>query len=162
MLEYRQCLEEDPALAKKYQALLQIGGPGGESHVEVTLRAIIWNDSLIGPNPTGTSVSQVIKVSVEGGKVIVKSVSLRAGAPDRHIGYVLRMNKQWLVISERYYGSQACLFPRSPVFRYSPRSDTLLLPKIHVLGQHRLFCLNILFCFGEPPQTSHDSSRFGG
>jgi len=118
MQESLQCLEEDPALAEKYQALLQIGGLGGQSDIEITLRTMVWNNSATGPNSIKTSVSQVIKVSAEGRKVIVESISLRAGAPDRHIGYVLRMSKQWLLVSERYYGAQARLFPRSPVFRY--------------------------------------------
>ena len=89
-----------------------------QSQIEVTLRTIAWSGSSTGLNPTGPRVSQVIKVFAEGRKVVVESISLRAGAPDRHIGYVLRMNNQWLLVSERYYGAQTRLFPRSPVFRY--------------------------------------------
>ncbi len=108
MQESMQCLEEDSALAKKYQALLQLARLTGQSYIEITLRTIVWADSATGPNSTGTSVSQVIKVSAEGRKVVVESICLRAGAPDR----------QWLFVSERYYGAQARFFPRSPVFRY--------------------------------------------
>ncbi|HLY00971.1 MAG TPA: hypothetical protein VKR56_00590 [Candidatus Cybelea sp.] len=34
------------------------------------------------------------------------------------MGLALRMTKEWLLVSERYYGRNAQLFPRSPVFRY--------------------------------------------
>ncbi|MGA8728185.1 MAG: hypothetical protein WB608_05485 [Terracidiphilus sp.] len=118
MQECLLCLREDPALTEKYQALLQFGAFSGQNQIEITHRTIAWNDSSTRPNSAGTSVSQVIKVSAEGRKVVVESISLRTGVPARHIGYVLRMNKQWLLVSERYYGAQAGLFPRSPVFRY--------------------------------------------
>jgi hypothetical protein len=32
--------------------------------------------------------------------------------------YVFRRQQGWLVVSERYYGRAAMLYPRSPVFRY--------------------------------------------
>jgi len=117
MQEQTECLSQDPALAEKYQALLRIAGPGGDNHIVVTLQTIAFNDSANAP-AAKSSVYQVVKVTTEGRKVIVDSIDLSPARQGGRIGHVFRMNKQWLLVSERYYGAQARLFPRSPVFRY--------------------------------------------
>jgi hypothetical protein len=113
-----ECLAKDQALAEKYQAILRLGGLGSESHIEVTLQTITFNDAAPASSPAKSSAHQVVKVTAEGRKAVVESVDLGVERHGRRTGYVLRMNKNWLLVSERYYGTRAQLFPRSPVFRY--------------------------------------------
>jgi hypothetical protein len=113
-----ECLASDPPLAEKYEALLRLGGPASESCLEVTLQTLTFNDAASASSPAKSSRYQVAKVTAEGKKVVVECVGLEIERQGRRIGYVLRMNKNWLLVSERYYGPQAQIFPRSPVFRY--------------------------------------------
>jgi hypothetical protein len=117
-----ECLANEKALAEKYQALLRLAGLGNESHLEVTLQTITFNDAAPASSPAKSSmpsVYQVAGVTAEGKKVVVESIDQGVERHGRRIGYALRMNKNWLLVSERYYGTRAQLFPRSPVFRYS-------------------------------------------
>ncbi len=113
-----QFLAEDQSLAEKYQALLRLSGLASESHLEVTLQTLTFNDAASASSPAKSSRYQVAKVTAEGKKVVVESVGLGIERQGRRIGYVLRMDKNWLLVSERYFGTQAQIFPRSPVFRY--------------------------------------------
>jgi len=115
MTELTQCLAADPELAEKHQALLRIGV---ESRMVVTQQTIAWNNAETASLPARTNTFQVVKVAMEGKKVIVDTIELNGARRGRRAGHVLRMNEQWLLVSEHYYGAQAQLFPPSPVFRY--------------------------------------------
>jgi hypothetical protein len=119
ILERQRCLDADPDLAQNYHALLEIGSP---RHLVVTPQTLTWNRLQSAALPAETAVYPVMRVTSEGKKLIVRSVDTRPGARGLPIGYVLRMSKQWLLVSERYEGRAAQLLPRSPVFRYSPMS----------------------------------------
>lgn len=112
-----QCLASDPELATRYQSLLRIGR---ESRMVVTPKAITFNRPQIAAAPARTSVYTIARVSSEGRKVVAHTFDTRPERRGHPIGYVFRMNKNWLLVSEQYYGREAQLFPRSPVHRYYP------------------------------------------
>lgn len=115
MEERAQCLAGDPELASRYQVVLSLGR---KTHMTVTPQAITWNRHQSGAVPAKTSVYVITRITTECRKVIAHTIDTR---PERHghpIGYVFRMSKRWLLVSEHYYGREAMLFPRSPVHRY--------------------------------------------
>jgi hypothetical protein len=115
MTELTEYLASDPELAEKYRARAALGA---ESHLQITPQTITFNRSGIGAIPAKVSQFQVVRAVAEGKKVIAETIELTGARRGQRIGYVLRMNKQWLLMSEQYYGAQARIFPRSPVFRY--------------------------------------------
>jgi hypothetical protein len=115
MAELTEYLASDPELAQKYRAHAALGA---ESRLQITPQTITLSISGIGSIPAGTSQFQVVRAVAEGKKVIAETIELTGARQGHRIGYVLRLNKQWLMMSEQYYGAQARLFPRSPVFRY--------------------------------------------
>jgi hypothetical protein len=115
MQELTEYLATDPELAEKYRSL---GGPGSQSRLEVTSQSITFNQPGAGAIPQKTSSFQIVKAVAQGKKVVAETIELTGARRGQRIGYVLRMNKQWLLVSEQYHGAQARLFPRSPVFRY--------------------------------------------
>jgi hypothetical protein len=115
MTELTEYLATDPELAERYKAL---AGIGRESRLVVTPQTITFNNSGVASIPAKTSEFQVVRAVTQGKKVIAETIELTGARRGQRIGYVLRMNRQWLLMSEQYYGAQARLFPRSPVFRY--------------------------------------------
>jgi hypothetical protein len=115
MAELTEYLASDPKLEERYKSL---GGVSGQNRLVVTPQTITLNKSGGGSIPARTSQFQVVRAVAEGKKVIAETIELTGARRGQRMGYVLRMNKQWLLISERYYGAQARLSPRSPVFRY--------------------------------------------
>jgi hypothetical protein len=108
--ELQQVLAEDPGLAEKYKA--RLGLSGGESSLIIGPREITSDRSA--PNGERRTVRYpVLGLRKEGRSTIVAS-TYRGSA----MGLELRMRKEWLLVSERYVGRAAELFPRSPVFRY--------------------------------------------
>jgi hypothetical protein len=122
MEELTDCLKADPALAEKYQALLRVAGFGTGSHMAISLQAIAWQDANNAADPAASWVFPVLRVAAEGRKVIVHTVDTRPEKRGKPIAFVLRMNQQWLLLSERYQGAQARIFPPSPTFRYYRQS----------------------------------------
>ena len=108
--ELQRSLAEDPELFEKYEARLKLSG--GESSLVIGPREISSNRAS--PDGAGRSVRYpVLGLRREGRTTVVASTY--RGSP---MGLALRMRKEWLLVSERYYGRAADLFPRSPVFRY--------------------------------------------
>jgi hypothetical protein len=115
MTELTQHLATDPVLAERYKML---GGMAGQNRLVVTQQTITFNRSGGGSIPAKVSSFQIVKAYAEGKKAIAETIELTGARQGKRIGFVLRMNKQWLLMSERYFGAAARLFPRSPVFRY--------------------------------------------
>lgn len=115
MEERAQCLTGDPELASRYQEVIHFGR---QSRMVVTPQAITWNHPQICASPAKTRVYSIAKVNTEGRKVIAHAVDTRPERRGHPVGYVFRMNKQWLLVSEQYFGREAMFFPRSPVHRY--------------------------------------------
>ena len=103
----KDLLAADPALAARYEAL----SARIDRTLEVSVRRLIFSGSRNGEPRASTC--PVVKVTNEGRSVIAQVISR-----GQQIGYVFRRQQGWLVVSERYYGRAAMLFPRSPVFRY--------------------------------------------
>lgn len=110
-----QYLSTDPELAGQYRSVLQIVRP---KTLEVTLKTICWRDAQSGSQPAQETLLPVLRVSAEGRKAIVHSIDTNPGRRGQPLTYVFRLSKQWLLISERYSGRAAQLFPRSPVHRF--------------------------------------------
>jgi hypothetical protein len=115
MDERARCLAEDPELANRYQFVL---GLGRERILVLTPKAITFMNAQSGTIPAKVTVLAVVKITVEGKKVVVHTIDTRPELLGRRMAYVFRMNKQWLLVSERYFGREAHLFPRSPIHRY--------------------------------------------
>jgi hypothetical protein len=115
MRERTQFLAANPELANRYQSVLRISL---EDRMVVTPQAITFNRALSGTVPARTSVYAITRVTTEGRKVIAHTIDTRPERRGHPIGYVFRMQKQWLLVSEQYYGREAQFFPRSPVHRY--------------------------------------------
>ncbi|MGC9992627.1 MAG: hypothetical protein ABSD52_09595 [Candidatus Cybelea sp.] len=108
--ELQRCLTEDPELAEKYKRRLELSGR--ESALLIGPREITSDGSA--PNSERRTVRYpVLGLRKEGRTTIVAS-TYRGSA----IGLELRMREEWLLVSERYVGRAAELFPPSPVFRY--------------------------------------------
>jgi hypothetical protein len=126
--ERQRLLAEDPVLDDKYRAIAALGQSGMGGRMEISLQAIVWKASEIASAPTAGGpaasasaanwVFQVARVAANGKKVIVHATNLRPEKRGKPVAFVLRMSKQWLLMSEQYSAAQANIFPRSPVFRY--------------------------------------------
>jgi hypothetical protein len=123
MEEMRHCLEVDPALAEKYRIRLHLGGrTGGKDRMVITRETITKFDEGYPPNISDTtSVFPILAVTTEGRSVVVQSFDRERGKPT---SFVFRMKKEWLLVSLKYYGREAQIFPRSPVLRYYRVSET--------------------------------------
>lgn len=108
--ELQRCLGDDPELAEKYAA--RLGLSGGESSLVIGPREISSFGSS--PNGEGRTVRYPVLELRKEGRTTIVATTFRAGP----MGLALRMRKDWLLVSERYHGRAAALFPRSPVFRY--------------------------------------------
>jgi hypothetical protein len=115
MEERAQCLAGDPELASRYQF---VPGLGRESSLVLTPKAITFTRAQSGTIRAKTTELSVVRVTAEGKKAVVHTIDTRPELCGRPMAYVFRMNKQWLLVSERYIGREAQLFPRSPVHRY--------------------------------------------
>lgn len=115
MEERAQCLAADPELANRYQTLL---GIGRASRMVVTPQAVTFLHPQTAALPSETIMLAITRVTTDGSKVIAHTVDTRPERRGHSVGYVFRMSKQWLLVSEQYYGREATLFPRSPVHRY--------------------------------------------
>jgi hypothetical protein len=113
--ERTQCLASDPELANRYQSVLQLGR---RKSLVVTIETLAWSYEQQGSLAAQQATLPVLKVAVEGTKVIVHSIDTRPQRSGQALAYVFRLNKQWLLISERYSGRHAQYFPRSPVHRF--------------------------------------------
>jgi hypothetical protein len=108
--ELQRCLAADPALAEKYKRRLSLSG--GQSFLLIAPRELTSHSTR--PNGTPRTVTYpVLGVRKEARTTIVETTYRGS-----RMGLALRMTKEWLLVSERYYGRNAQLFPRSPVFRY--------------------------------------------
>lgn len=113
--ERAQYLESDPELSDRYQSVLGLVRTG---HLVITLQALTWEYPESAALPAKISSYLVESIAKEGTKVIVHTIDTRPELRGRRMAFVLRMNGQWLLVSERYSGREAQYFPRSPVFRY--------------------------------------------
>jgi hypothetical protein len=120
--ELRQCLQEDAGLAAKYAALCQ---SRAEGQLVITRRTLTFTRTAMRFVEARTVTSAITSVTAEGRMVIVHN------APRPTVGaHTLRRKGEWLLVSERYAGRNALLFPPSPVFRYyradqdAPAADT--------------------------------------
>lgn len=111
-----ECLAAEPELAQRYESVLHLKE---DSHLVVTLQTITFTWSRDRSSEPKTTVYPVMRIAVEGRKVIVHTIN-RPERGSQPLSYVFRLNQQWLLVSERYTGRQAQSFPRSPVFRYYP------------------------------------------
>jgi len=114
MEERAAYLAGDAELAARYASLRRTGN---DSHLVVSPQTLTFMRPQMGVVEAKTSVFPVLRVSEEGRKAVVHTVN----GPERGnhaIAYVLRFSKGWLLVSERYFGRAAQLFPRSPVHRY--------------------------------------------
>jgi hypothetical protein len=116
--ELRECLDADPALSEKYQAVDRMSHGLTGTRMEISPQAIVWKNSGEVGDSTETRLFTVLRVTAEGRKVIVQTVDTSRGNRGKPAAYVFRMNKRWLIASERYQGANARLFPPSPTFRY--------------------------------------------
>jgi hypothetical protein len=115
MEERAQCVADDAELANRYQSVVHLGR---KKSLVVTLETICWSHAQGASLPAEEAVLPVMRVAVEGRKVIVHSVETRPGRRGRPLAYVFRRQKQWLLVGERYSGREAQFFPRSPVQRF--------------------------------------------
>jgi hypothetical protein len=106
--ELREMLAADAALAQRYEAL----ATRIVRRLDVRAARLTFF-SLNGAGEPREESCPVVKVAAEGRSVIAE-VATRG----QLIGYVFRRQKGWVLVSERYYGRAAMLYPRSPVFRY--------------------------------------------
>jgi len=113
--EVRRCLEEDPELKAKYDALC---GLGREGRLVITRRFMTWTEGATGFAPGRTVSAPIGRISTEGNKIVVHSTPRPAV-----IGHALRKRKDWLLVTERYAGLNAVYFPPSPTFRYYRAGD---------------------------------------
>jgi hypothetical protein len=108
--ELRQCLQDDAVLAEKYAALCQ---SRMEGQLVIARRTLTFSRSATRFVEARTVTSAITRVAAEGRMIIVHN------APRPTIsGHALRRKGEWLLVSERYAGGNASLFPPSPVFRY--------------------------------------------
>jgi hypothetical protein len=105
--ERKDLLGTDPALAARYEAL----SARLDRTLEVSSGRLTF--SGIRNGEPHESTCPIVKVTSEGRSVVAQVISRK-----QQIGYVFRRQQSWLVVSERYYGRAAMLYPRSPVFRY--------------------------------------------
>jgi hypothetical protein len=115
--ELRQLAADDPVLANKYQSLLR---NRTESRLKIASDNIAWNPPYGQSIPSIHFVYPVVRISPEGNAVVVHSLDPRAERRGRPAGLRLRMRKNWLLVSEEYFGRQADLFPRAQVLRFYP------------------------------------------
>lgn len=115
MQKLNEYLATDPELAERYRTL---GRSEVHAGLEVTPQTITFFRPAGGSIPAKTSSFQIVKTFAQGRKVVAETIELTGARRGQRIGYVFRMNKQWLLVSEQYYGANARLFPPSPVFRY--------------------------------------------
>jgi|SRR5579862_7566970 len=113
------CLAAEPELAERYESVRR---HKTDDRLFVTQQDLTFTWSRPGSAEPKTSVYPVLSVTVEGRKAIVHTINQpeRGSQP---LSYLLRLNQQWLLVSERYTGRNAQLFPRSPVFRYYAQTD---------------------------------------
>jgi hypothetical protein len=104
-------------LANKYQNLLRTRS---ESRLKIAPDNIAWNPPYGGSIPSIHLVYPVVRLSTEGNAVVVHSLDPRAERRGRPAGLRLRMRKNWLLVSEEYFGRQADLFPRAQVLTFYP------------------------------------------
>jgi hypothetical protein len=121
--ERQKILAVDAALDDKYRAVARLAQSATGSQMEISLHAIVWkgSENAFAPTtgaPTASWVFQVVRVANTGRKVIVHAINARPEKRGKPVAFVLRMSKQWLLMSEQYSPAQANIFPRSPVFRY--------------------------------------------
>lgn len=105
--ERSEVLADDAALAARYAVL--------SARIDRTLEVTPGRLTFSGTSD-GTpreSAYPIVKVTSEGRSVVAQVISR-----GQLVGYVFRRQQGWLVVSERYYGRAATLYPRSPVFRY--------------------------------------------
>ena len=105
--EREALLAADPELAARYAARsAQI-----DRTLEVSPARLVFSGPTHGE--PRESACPIVKVTAEGRSVIAQVLSR-----GQLVGYVFRRRQGWLVVSERYHGRAATLYPRSPVFRY--------------------------------------------
>jgi hypothetical protein len=122
MNDRAEFLAMDSALEEKYRNVAGIAESQIGSQIEITLQSILWKGSDGSTRAPADWVFQITRAAAESRKVIVHSINLRPEKRGKPVAFVLRMNKQWLLMSEQYSGAQAGIFPRSPVFRYYRQS----------------------------------------
>jgi hypothetical protein len=108
--ELRQCLQDDAGLAEKYAALCQ-SRPEGQ--LVIARRTLTFSRAASQFAEARTVTSAITRVAAEGRMIIVHNAPRPTVA-----GHALRRKGEWLLVSERYAGRNALLFPPSPVFRY--------------------------------------------
>ena len=107
--ERRATLASDAALAHRYAALCT---SRAERKLEVSAARLIFRNTDAAGLPRNESCP-IVKIATEGRSVVAQVMTRGQG-----IGYVFRRLHSWILVSEKYYGRAATLYPRSPVFRY--------------------------------------------
>ena len=105
--EQKALLDADPALAERYRAR----NAWNDRTLEVTAAHLIFRSSANGA--PREEACPIVKTTSEGRSAIAQVVTR-----NQLTGYAFRRQKSWILVSERYYGRAATLYPRSPVFRY--------------------------------------------
>jgi hypothetical protein len=105
--EREALLAADPELAARYEAR----STRIDRTLQVSPARLVFSGTTSGE--PRESACPVVKITSEGRSVIAQVLSR-----GQLVGYVFRRRQDWLVVSERYYGRAATLYPRSPVFRY--------------------------------------------
>ena len=108
--ELRQCLQDDAGLAEKYAVLC---ASGAEGRLVIARRTLTFSRAATRFAEAHSVTSAITRISAEGRMVIVHN-ALRSTVS----GHALRHKGEWLLVSERYAGRNALLFPPSPLFRY--------------------------------------------
>lgn len=105
--ERQDLLAADPALGARYEAR----SARIDRTLEVSAGRLVFSGTASGKPREETC--PIVKITSEGRSVIAQVVTRQ-----QLIGYVFRRQQGWILVSERYYGRAATLYPRSPVFRY--------------------------------------------
>jgi hypothetical protein len=102
-------LASDATLAHRYAALCT---SRDERKLEVSAAHLIFRNTNAAGLPRNESCP-IVKITTEGRSVVAQMTTR-----GQCIGYVFRRLHSWILVSEKYYGRAAMLYPHSPVFRY--------------------------------------------
>lgn len=107
--DLRAILAGDAELAGRYARCEALSN----GRLEIAQRELTFISHGAGfPEPSIRTLP-IASITTEG-----RTVTAHLPPGHQESGYALRMNKQWLLVSVRFSGRRADLFPPSPVFRF--------------------------------------------
>ena len=115
--EINQIVGADPELGDKYRAML---GERTEGRLTVAPAAILWTPPRAGLAVATVLSYPVMKIVRQGGAIVVHSLDPRPGRRGRPAGLRLRLSKNWLMMSEEFFGRKAEILPQAPALRFYP------------------------------------------